>query len=192
MQNQSALWRCFPEGAGRSLALARVQKKACRHYTSGNRPWAPSWATNSNYLPFGWRPVGLGPSPIGRGRRISWRPPQPADETCISKRGPYSREVGRLNRNKRVRPLGSPVRPFCPARLAASDMRIRWERRAGCNNIHLAKPAGSGDCCHGGSRPHRLAKHQWLIKFRKINVLSFTFGQFSPFPSSSFPGPRNR
>ena len=88
MRPASALLRCFP---------ACVQNTAaCR--SDGDRRCEPVQAARSRNLPFGWSPVRLGPSPIGRGRRTSWRPPQPADETCIVKAGrPYSIESKNLN-----------------------------------------------------------------------------------------------
>lgn len=82
MPVRAALWRCFPSTGEKAAIAGCAQTNARRLPSNGKQRCMSRRTANSNDLPFGWRSVELSPSPIGRGRRETWRPPQPADETC--------------------------------------------------------------------------------------------------------------
>jgi len=105
MPGPSALWRCFLEGGLQGAAPKRGRGSPRRHDAHGDWHCVPLRVACANDLPFGWRPVRLGPSPIGRGRRNSWRPPQPADEACLGRRRAYNIARHILNANMH-RPAG--------------------------------------------------------------------------------------
>lgn len=81
LKEQVALSRCYPGYARSNLACGASRKR--RRPAAKMKLRACSGHAAKGFLPFGWHPVGLSPSPIGRGRRATWRPLQPADVTCI-------------------------------------------------------------------------------------------------------------